>query len=193
MKAIIWMIVSAMLLATTSCKKGSDKEEELYRNVPNSKVPDELASGTWFYGTLSAISFYDRYGHNLGNEYEAGREFQFSNQDGKGRVKFWQYLGMKTYSTCVTEIYTRKEGSIVFNGKTFTFYPVKGSFKTIKDKCSSGNGVNERPAEADDLSPETFRWEIRIIEGVKHLYTFAEDDVNLSNPLFVYTYATIDQ
>jgi hypothetical protein len=147
-----------------------------------------LANGIWFSGTLSAISYFDRDGHNLGNDYEAGREYQFTNVAGKGRLKFWQYLGTRGYSSCTTEIYTYKEGSVVFEGDKFIFYPVKGSFKTIKKSCSSGNGTTERKAVGEDLKPTAFLWEIREINGAPHLYTFMETDVNHENPVFVYSF-----
>ncbi len=174
------------LLLSACSKPVNNSNDDLYQNAPASKVPDALAKGTWFSGTLSPISFFDRDGHHLGNEYEAGREFTFSNVNGKGRIKFWQYLGMKTYSTCVTENYTYKEGSVVFEDDTFTFYPVKGNFRTVKDKCSSGNGTVNRNADGDDLKPVTYRWEIINISGVPNLYTYDEDDLTHENPLFIY-------
>ncbi|AFD07711.1 hypothetical protein [Solitalea canadensis] len=190
MKKHLIGLLCVMTLGLFACKDDpiQKEEEDLYKNVPSSKVSDQLADGSWFSGTLSAISYWDRDGHNLGNDYEAGREYLFYNQDGKGRIKFWQYLGMRTYSSCVTEIYTRMEGSVVFEGDKFTFYPVKGSFKTIKDKCSSGNGVSERKAEGDDLLPDVYRWEIRRVDGEDLFYTFSEDDVNHEDALFVYRF-----
>jgi hypothetical protein len=174
----------------SSCnKKPLASDDAAFQNSPASKVPDELAKGTWFSGTLSAISFFDRDGHNLGREYEAGREFTFTNVNGKGRVKFWQYLGMKTYGTCVTEHYTYKEGTVVFEGDRFTFYPLKGNFKTVKDKCTSGNGTTKREAGEDDLKPDTYLWEIKMLSGIPHLYTYAETDTDHEDPLFVYTFA----
>jgi hypothetical protein len=165
-------------------KKGPEKD--VLNGLPSSKVPDELATGSWFSGTLSAISYWDRDGHQLGHDHEAGREFQFRNTNGKGTVHFWQYLGMRNYSGCITEIYTRKEGTVAFNGDKFTFYAAKGSFRTVKEKCSTGNGATTRNAGADDLQPTTYRWEIRMIEGKPYLYTFSEDDVNHETALFIY-------
>ena len=75
----------------------------------------------------------------------------------------------------------------MFEGDKFIFYPVKGSFKTVKQKCSSGNGTTERLAEAQDLKPTTFLWEIRDIVGKPHLYTFTETDIAHENPVFVYS------
>jgi hypothetical protein len=191
MKRILLTACSLIAIALISCNKsnGGLNDADLYQNVPASKIPHELANGLWFYGTLSAISYYDRDGHEMGNDYEAGREYQFYNQNGKGRMKFWQYLGTRTASNCVTEIYTRKEGAVVFEGDRFIFYPVKGSFKTVKKGCTSGNGTQEREAETDDLTPTTYRWDIRELNGVPHLYTFMETDVNHETPVFVYQFA----
>lgn len=191
MRKVTPLLCSLMAIAIMACSKPASESTDtidLYKDVPFSLVPPEVASGLWFSGTLSAISYYDRDGHELGSDYEAGREYQFYNENGKGRLKFWQYLGTRTSSNCVTEIYTRKEGSVVFDGDKFTFYPVKGSFKTIKKGCSV-NSTTERKAEADDLKPTTFRWDIRDINGVAHLYTFMEDDVDHENPVFVYQFA----
>lgn len=192
MRQVTLLVSSLLLFAFVACSKpGTEIKNpaDLYKDVPNSAVPAELASGLWFSGTLSAISYYDRNGHEIGSDYEAGREYQFYNENGKGRIKFWQYLGMRTSSNCVTEIYTRKEGSVVFDGDKFTFYPVKGSFKTIKKGCSSGNSTTERSATEEDLKLVVFRWDIRDINGEPHLYTFTEDDVDHENPVFVYQFA----
>lgn len=186
MKKILLAACSLLAIAFVSCSKSTD---DLYQNVPTSAVPTEVASGLWFSGTLSAISYYDRDGHELGSDYEAGREYQFYNHNGKGRMKFWQYLGTRTASNCVTEIYTRKEGSVVFEGDKFIVYPVQGSFKTIKRGCATGNGTTERNAEADDLKPTVFRWDIRELNGIPHLYTFLETDVDHEDPVFVYQFA----
>ncbi|MDF2193290.1 hypothetical protein [Paraflavitalea sp. CAU 1676] len=181
--------LSALLLVGSSCsKKSGDSSEDLFQQSPASKVPDQLATGTWFSGTLSAISYFDRDGHRLGNEYEAGREYTFSNVNGKGRIKFWQYLGVRTASTCVTEHYTYKEGTVVFEGDKFTIYPVKGNFKTIKDKCSSGNGTTKRDAAGDDLKPDVYRWEIKTIDGKTYFYTYLDTDVDHEDPVFVYSW-----
>lgn len=192
MKTKIWhnvlVLTAVVALGTTSCSKDRDENPDTTEiTTPYSSVPLEVSNKIWFSGTLSAISYYDQHGHNLGNDYEAGREFQFYQDDkGRGRVKFWQYLGMRTYSTCVTEYYTYKEGTVVFSGDKFTFYPIKGKFKTIKDKCSTSNGTTTREADADDLKPDTYRWEIKDINGKAYLYTYADDDVNHSDVLFVY-------
>lgn len=192
MKQITLLVTGLLFFTLMACSKSDSelkKPTDPYKEVPSSPVPDQLATGVWFSGTLSAISYYDRHGHEIGSDYEAGREYQFYNEGGKGRIRFWQYLGMRTSSNCVTEIYTRKEGSVVFEGATFTFYPVKGSFKTIKKGCSSGDTTTERPATDEDLKPVVFRWELRDVNGESLLYTFAEHDVHHENPLFVYQFA----
>lgn len=189
MKKTAFLICSLLTLSLLACKKekpGPDPED-LYQNVPATLVPQELASGVWFTGTLSAISYFDRDGHELGPEYEAGREYQFSNVAGKGRLKFWQYLGVRTSSSCVTEHFTYKEGSVVFEGDKLIFYPVKGNFKKIKKGCSADNGTTVRNAVGTDLDPVTLLWEIREVNGERLLYTYDETDVAHENPVFVYS------
>jgi hypothetical protein len=189
MKKIILIVCSFLVITFLACSKEKPgTSEDLYANVPSGTVPPELASGIWFSGTLSAISYFDRDGHRLHNDYEAGREYQFSNVNGKGQLKFWQYLGTKGYSSCATEIFTYKEGSVVFEGDKFIFYPVKGSFKSIKSGCSTGNVTTERKAEADDLKPLTLLWEIRDVNGEPCLYTFTESDTAHENPVFIYSF-----
>lgn len=191
MKKIILIACSLIAVTLFACSKSGvdEKEEDLYQNSPSSAVPAELTKGLWFYGTISAISYWDRDGHKLGNDYEAGREYQFYNVNGQGRLKFWQYLGTRTSSSCVTEYYTYKEGSVKFEGDLLTFYPVKGTFKTIKSDCSAGNGTTQRNAIGDDLKPDTYRWEVATINGYTYLRTFSKDDVDHSNAIFSYRFA----
>ena len=186
MKKMFVLVCSLVAVTLFACTKPGveEKEEDLYQNAPSSAVPAELAKGLWFYGTISAISYWDRDGHNLGNDYEAGREYQFSNVNGQGRLKFWQYLGTRTSSSCVAEYYTYKEGTVKFEDDLFTFYPVKGTFKTIKKDCASGNGTIERKAEGDDLKPDAYRWELKTINGKTYLYAFP----NHENVTFIYSF-----
>ena len=192
MKKITLIVCSLLTITLFACKKtdvAPNKTEDLYKNSPSSLVPDNLSSGVWFYGTLSAISYWDRDGHHLGNDYEAGREYQFSNVGGQGRLKFHQYLGTRTSSSCVAEYFTYKEGTVKFDGDKFTFYPVKGNFKTIKKDCSSSNGTTERKAGADDLKPDTYRWELATIEGERYFNVYTEDDLAHEDVIFSYSYA----
>lgn len=185
------VLIALCFLSLLSCTKSTsdNKADDPYKDVPNTMVPQHLAHGIWFSGTLSAISYFDRDGHQLGNDYEAGREYQFYNENGKGRIKFWQYLGTRGYSSCnTTEIYTYKEGSVVFSENKFIFYPVKGKFKTVKKTCSSGTNVSEVAATADQLEPVVFLWEMREVNGEPCLYTFAENDTEHETPLFVYSF-----
>ena len=108
--------------------------------------------------------------------------------NGQGRLKFWQYLGTRTSSSCVAEYYTYKEGTVKFEGDLLTFYPVKGTFKTIKKDCAAGNGTTERKAEGDDLKPDAYRWELKTIEGKTYLYAFPKDNVNHENVTFIYSF-----
>jgi hypothetical protein len=188
MKKLFFILSGCAVLIFSGCTKPdveSKQEEDLYKDSPSSIIPADLTEGLWFYGTISAISYFDRDGHQLGNDYEAGREYQFKNVNGQGRMKFYQYLGTRTASSCVSEFYTYKEGTVKFESDKFTFYPVKGNFKTIKKGCSS-NGTTQRIATGEDLQPATYRWDIRMIENQKHLYVFLEEDIDHKDPVFVY-------
>jgi hypothetical protein len=185
---IVYSLIAVTLFACTKTGVEVKKEEDLYNNSPATLVPNELAKGLWFSGTISPISYFDRDGYNLGNDYEAGREYQFSNVGGQGRLKFWQYLGTRNSSSCTAEYYTYKEGTVKFEGDKLTFYPVKGNFKTIKKGCSSGNGTTPREAAGDDLKPDTMLWELKTIDNVTYLYVYLEKDVEHKNAVFVYRF-----
>ena len=188
MTLIIYSLMAVALFACEKTDVESKNDEALYKNSPSSPVPAALAKGVWFYGTISAISYWDRDGHHLGNDYEAGLEYQFSNVNRQGRMKFYQYLGTRNGSNCVAEYFTYKEGTVVFDDDTFTFYPVKGNFKTIKKDCTSGNGTSVRNAEGSDLDPVTYRWEIKEIENKTYFYTYLKEDINHEDVLFVYQF-----
>jgi hypothetical protein len=72
----VWTLIAFSMLA---CSKTNEKPKN-ERTVPKctaSTVPQQLANGLWFSGTLSAISYYDRDGHELGNDYEADANTSF--------------------------------------------------------------------------------------------------------------------
>lgn len=184
------VIICCMMLVF-ACKKsesGPGEDEDPYKNSPSSLVPNELSSGIWFSGNVGAIAYFDQNGHNVGQELESGREYQFRNQNGQGRLQFSQYLGVRSSSTCTSETYTYREGTVKFEGDKFTFYPVKGTTKTIKKGCSSGNATTNHPVTKEELKPVVYRWEIRVVNGENCLYTFMEDDTDLSDPVFVYSF-----
>jgi hypothetical protein len=188
--ALVMSCITVLFLYA-SCKKSnhSTNNDNLYKNSPSSPVPDFLKGGLWFWGGLGPIAYYDRDGHEVGNETEAARQYSFAEVDGQGRFEFIQYLGLRNASGCVTEIYTTKKGTVKFEGDDkLTFYPVEGNFKTVKKGCSD-NGTTTRKAEGDDLKPETYLWKLRIFEVDKLLYIYNETDVAKQNPIFVYQLA----
>jgi hypothetical protein len=193
MKKITMMLLSLLVVTLFACEKPETEnsgEDNLYKNVPTSVVPQQLATGVWFTGTISPISYFDRNGHEVHKDYEAGREYQFFHENGKGRIKFWQYIGTRGFSSCnSSEYYTYKEGSVVFEGDKFTFYPVKGNFKTVKNSCSAPKTTVKRDATGEDLKPVVFLWEMRVVNGKPHMYTFLETDINHVDPVFVYSHS----
>jgi hypothetical protein len=192
-KVFLFLNVLIFTLST-----GCDKEEVaiddngidgLYKNSPSSTIPADLKDGTWFWGNSGPLSYYDHDGNEVGSNTEAGRQYQFSEVNGQGRIQFEQYLGMRNASNCVTEIYTRKKGTVKFEGTDrFTFYPLEGGFKTIKKgtSASCSNETTERKADKEELVPVVFLYQIKVVSGEKLLYVFDEEDVEHANPLFVY-------
>ena len=183
----------ALVFSISSCKKSGDKQQQqtddLYRNSPSTSIPVALKGGFWFWGSVGPIAYYDRDGHQVGNGTEAARQYSFTEVAGKGRLEFMQYLGLRNASNCVTEIYTTKKGTVVFEGTDrISLYPVEGSFKTVKTGCSDA-GTTTRKATADDLKPETYLWEVKTSSGEPLLYIYNTTDVNKQDPVFVYSYA----
>lgn len=187
LKLFAFIIASILIISCSKPYPNKVIDDLDNATTPSTSIPEILKTGSWFTGTVSAISYYDRDGHHLDHDYEAGREFIFyENEKKQGRVKFWQYLGLKNYSNCITEIYTLKEGTVAFEGDIFTFYPIKGRFKTLKENCSSDNGTSIREAETEDLQPISYRWEMKNYNGQNLLYTYDISDIEHENVLFIY-------
>lgn len=177
------------LFIVTSCSKKSESSTaDPYTNSPSSPVPGELQEGIWFWGNIGPIAYYDRDGHQVGNETEAAREYRFSEVNGKGRFEFTQYLGMRNASNCVTEIYTTKKGSIQFEGTDkLTLFPVEGSFRTVKSGCNAGTSTTK--ASPEDLKAESYLWELISVDGDSLLYVYEISDTDKQDPIFVYSFA----
>ncbi|MND41779.1 hypothetical protein D3C80_325350 [compost metagenome] len=191
-KHLFTALFIALTIGIVSCKKDdgpTTNTEDLYKNKPSTPIPASLKNGLWFWGGLSPISYYDRDGHQVGNDWEAARQYSFTEVDGKGRLEFIQYLGTRNASNCVTEIYTLKKGTVVFEGTDkFTFHPVEGNFRTVKKGCSN-DGTTKRQATAEELKPEDYLWEIKQISGEPYFYIYDSKDVNKEDPVFVYSFA----
>ncbi|MDQ4139064.1 MAG: hypothetical protein M3142_00935 [Bacteroidota bacterium] len=163
--------------------------EDIYQNSPSSAIPNDFKDGIWFWGNTGSLSYYDYDGNNVGNAVEAGRQYQFKEVNGQGRLEFQQYLGNRNASNCVTEVYTHKTGTVKFEGTNkFTFYPVEGTVKIVKTSTSAScpKGTTDEKLTQAQLTPTTELYEIRMLQGKKHLYVFEESDVNYQNPIFVY-------
>jgi hypothetical protein len=172
-----------------SCSKDKASTIDNYGNSPATALPGEFDKGLWFWGNFGPISYYDQNGHEVGNETEAARQYDFSEVNGKARLEFTQYLGLRNSSNCVTEIYTTKKGTVAFEGSAkLTFYPVEGNFRTIRKGCSD-NGTETRAASAEDLKAESYFYEVKVIDGSKLLYLYDSNDEEMQNPVFVYEQA----
>ncbi|GAO44215.1 hypothetical protein [Flavihumibacter petaseus] len=175
------------LFALSGCSKTDQEVKDLYQDSPGSAVPEILLSGIWFWGGFGPIAYYNDNGHEVGNETEAARQYVFSEQGGKGRIEFMQYLGLRNSSDCVTEIFTTKKGTVVFTGSDkLIFYPVEGNFKTTKHGCS-GDGTTVRQANKEELQPENYLYKLTSWEGKMLLYIYAATDTSMEDPIFVYT------
>ncbi len=189
MQKIVFAFLGFLLLSAACADKPVAPEEDAYPDSPSSPLPNGLKGGAWFWGNSGPLSYYDHDGNKVGSATEAGRQYQFSEVNGQGRLQFEQYLGMRNASNCVTEIYTRKRGTVAFEGgNKFTFYPQEGSFKTVKSGTSSScsSETTERKATGKDLDPVTYRYQLLPVDGQTLLYVYDEADVQYNNPLFVY-------
>ena len=182
-------VCTALLMFFVSCKKADETQsDDRYKKSPSTAIPSALKNRIWFWGGVGPISYYDRDGHEVGNETEAARQYSFTEVQGQGRLEFMQYLGMRNASNCVTEIYTTKKGTVAFEeADKLTFYPIEGSFKTVSKGCSES--VTTRNAEGDELQPETYLWAIKISSGEPLLYIYNRTDISKQNPVFVYNFA----
>lgn len=182
-----FFLFMGFVVSIASCKKSEiNSEKDLYENSPSTAIPAVLKQGLWFWGSLSPVSYYDQNGHEVGNDWEAAREYSFTEAAGQGRLEFIQYLGTRNASNCVTEIFTTKKGTIVFEGADkFIFYPVEGSFKTVKKGCSN-NSTTTRKATAGELVPETYLWEVKSFTEKPLLYIYESTDIGKEDPVFVY-------
>lgn len=182
--------VSLFSLVISCSKPVVGENDYAYNNFPSTPVPDELRGGIWFWGNIGPIAYFDRDGHQVGNGTEAARDFIFSGAGGKGRYEFTQYLGTRTASNCVTEIYTNKMGTVVFEGTDrLIIHPVEGSFKTVKKGCGGSDGTTTRKATADELKVESFLWALKTVSGEKLFYIYDVSDKEKLNPLFVYSFS----
>jgi hypothetical protein len=190
MQTVVSIILCLLLFGTLACddqqvEPGENRDEK----YPASPLPTGLKEGIWFWGNSGPLSYYDHDGNRVGSSTEAGRQYKFSEVNGQGRLESEQYLGLRNASNCVTEIYSRKKGTVKFEGgNKFTFYPVEGSFRTIKSGTSSScsNESSERKATGEELLPMTFLYQLKVIDGATLFYIYDGSDINYSNPLFVY-------
>jgi hypothetical protein len=192
MQKIVFVFLSFLFLGAACAEKPVAPGEDAYQDAPSSPLPGGLKGGAWFWGNSGPLSYYDHDGNRVGSATEAGRQYKFSEVNGQGRLEFEQYLGMRNASNCVTEIYTHKRGTVKFKGgNQFTFYPLDGSFRTVKSGTSTScsQETTERKAAGEDLDPVTFRYQLLPVDGQTLLYVYGETDVNYTNPLFVYQQA----
>jgi hypothetical protein len=189
MQKIVFVFLSFLFFGAACEDKPVPPGEDAYQDSPSSPLPAGLEGGAWFWGNSGPLSYYDHDGNHVGSATEAGRQYRFTETNGQGRLAFEQYLGMRNASNCVTEIYTRKQGTVTFEGShQFTFFPVEGSFKTVKSGTSSScsKETTERKATGEDLGPVTYRYQLRVVNGETLLYVYDQTDVNFTSPLFVY-------
>jgi hypothetical protein len=190
MQNILSVLLIVLLSGLMGCEnKPVSPEENPVVHSAGTPLPGGLKDGTWFWGNSGPMSYYDHDGNDVGSATEAGRQYRFTEVNGQGRLEFEQYLGMRNASSCVTEIYTRKSGTVRFErAGTFTFYPLNGSFKTVKSGrySSCAKETSERKASGEDLLPVTLRYQLKPVDGETLLYIYNESDVHHANPLFVY-------
>lgn len=195
MKKIFCFCLSSLLFLTMACEKPIvEPVADPYHTSPSSALPADFKGGVWFWGYAGPFSYYDPNGNDVGREIEAGRQYKFLEEKGQGRLQFQQYLGMLNSSGCTTEVYTHRSGTIKFEKPgTFTFYPVEGTVKIVKGgKYSScAKETSEQKLTADQLTPTTVLYEIRVVDGRKLLYVFNEEDTGRTNPVFVYSQVTL--
>jgi Chaperone for protein-folding within the ER, fungal len=198
MKKALFLLCSFLTLATMGCEKDnnddqlSTQNDDLYKNSPRSEVPAELAPATWSYGTISAIGYYNDYGNHVGNAYSAAREYKVTKD---GYYEFAQFLSTEgATSSCINEYFTHLKGTVKFEGNKLTFYPVEGSFRTVKTSrsttstsCTLSN--TKRTASKEELKElvSSYYWKTVTIEGDMYLQVFNIDDPDMQDVVFSYS------
>ena len=190
-------ILAVTSFTTMSCEKDKDNaaassNEDLYKNSPRSEVPSELAPGTWTYGTISAIGYYNDNGNHVGNAYSAAREYKVTKD---GYYEFAQFLSTEgSTSSCVNEYFTHLKGTLKFEGNKVTFYPVEGTFRSVKtsrsttaNSCPISN--TKRVATKEELQDliDTYYWRTEVFDNTKYLQVYSANDPQMQNdPVFWY-------
>jgi hypothetical protein len=142
------LFLGIIFLSLISCSKNGQPGniDDLYKNAPRSNMPDELSPAEWRYGSISALSLYDRRGNHVANGEEALREYKVTKD---GFVEFVQYLAVAG-GGCYSMTYTHVKGTMKFEAPNkITWTPVEGEFYK---KFTCGGTESTRKADQDDLN-----------------------------------------
>jgi hypothetical protein len=166
----VFLVFAIATFGLLSCSKGQKSNEDLYKDVPRSEVPDALAPGMWRFGSVSALGYYNDWGNRVANSQETLREFKVTKD---GYAEFVQYLAINSGS-CYNQTYTHLKGTLFFEGANkFTWTPVEGDF-AYNFPCSSGKST-KKAAKAD-------------LERSKSVYWYKTEDVFSDGTLYLKVY-----
>jgi hypothetical protein len=99
----------------------------------NGSRPPASVLGTWAYGSLSTIDYYNASnGAHIGNGYGTSVLFKFT-ADGKYEQTI--YISSTVYS-CRTDVFIYNEGNVKWEATQFRVYPTKGRVRS-SDTCNA--------------------------------------------------------
>ncbi|WP_045234995.1 hypothetical protein [Deinococcus pimensis] len=118
--------------------------------TPGGSVLPSVMLGSWLYGTLSSVDYYDPASDRWMDSSGASEIVTFS---GNGRYERTRLLSLTTYG-CTSKLFIHEKGSVTIEGDRLTYRPSEGVNKGYT--CSPSNSWN-----TTQINPETwvFRFE----------------------------------
>lgn len=148
-------------------KTGASARETRTASTGQAKVPADLV-GQWKWGTISSLSYEDvRTGKNLG----PGRGMMvFFTFEKSGKYKMFFAVQTRTYDWTM-QTYTDEEGTVTFDGSTFTLQPTSGKYKSSDNRVQKNNF--NRPMTKEELKKARrvyhWKWEKNDDNGKTYL------------------------
>lgn len=147
------LALAGLLLA--GCGGGGGGSGATHYDTPRTEVPADLV-GDWLYGTISPTNFWDDHtGQYEGSAYGISDYYRF---DGDGTFEEYTYLYTQSYG-CRTQAWTRMEGTVAFDGATFTKYAGAGRYRAADNCIAAYNFERDmKPEEVAQHQGQVYDW-----------------------------------
>lgn len=149
-KTLKWVL--PLVLLTATCALHAEDQPAAGGEAPKGWIP-KLVQGKWIYGTVGALTYWDTSnGQFLGSGRGSAGIYEF-NPD--GTYKEYVYIEVRMYNM-LTQVWTTTEGTVTFQGDTYTVRPTKGHYKT------AGTRTIDRPMTDEELKKgiKTYKWKL---------------------------------